>query len=108
MNIWVCLLIVISFSAFSGCSLFTKKDNEGLQRIQKYQEEMNKRVDSMKQQDYRELMDSVNSENNKMLKELDSLKRKSDSMDIELDKNMKKLDQRQNQEKPDKKNKSNQ
>ena len=53
--------------------------------------------------DYKELMDSVYKENNKILKDIDSLKKKSDSMGIELEKSMKKLNQSITPEKIDKK-----
>jgi septal ring factor EnvC (AmiA/AmiB activator) len=78
------MLLIIS----SGCSLFSKKNSESIERLQKYQEEVNKKMDSIRQQDYKELMDSVN---NNMKKEIDSLKHKSDSLDKEIDKTMKKL-----------------
>lgn len=102
------VLAVTILIFITSCSLFTKRDNEALERIRKYQEEVDKKVDSMKQQEYRELMDSVNNENNKIIKELDSLKRKSDSMSIEIEKNMKKLNQKVAPEKKDENIKPNQ
>ena len=49
-----------------------------------------------------------NNENKKILKDIDSLKHKSDSMSIEIEKNMKKLNQKTTPEKTDKKNQPNQ
>jgi len=101
-------LILFTLTIVSGCNLFQKKNNETLERLQKYQEEVSKKQDSIRQQDYKELMDSVYKENNKILKDIDSLKKKSDSMGIELEKSMKKLNQSITPEKIDKKNKPNQ
>lgn len=99
------ILILLIAATFSGCG---KKNNESLERLQKYQEEAGKKLDSMRQQDYKELMDSVNNENKKILNDIDSLKHKSDSMSIEIEKNMKKLNQKITPEKTDKKNQPNQ
>ena len=101
-------LILFTLTVVSSCNLFQKKNNEALERLQQYQEEVSKKQDSIRQQDYKELMDSVYKENNKILKDIDSLKKKSDSMGIELEKSMKKLNQSITPEKIDKKNKPNQ
>ncbi len=75
---------------FSGCSLFQKKkfeDTDTYKELMKQQEETDKRLDSIRRQNYRQINDSADRFN----KELDSLKRSTDSLEKELDKSIQNL-----------------
>lgn len=77
--------------SFQGCGLFGKKsieDSETYQEMMKYQEETNKRLDSLRRDNYRQLNDSIHTE---FRRELDSLKRSSDSLEKELEKSIQNL-----------------
>jgi hypothetical protein len=56
--------------------------------MMKYQEETNKRLDSVRRDNYRQLNDSMNTE---FRRELDSLKRSTDSLEKELEKSIENL-----------------
>jgi t-SNARE complex subunit (syntaxin) len=75
----------------NGCGLFGKKsieDSQTYQEMMKYQEETNKRLDSVRRDNYRQLNDSMNTE---FRRELDSLKRSTDSLEKELEKSIENL-----------------
>jgi len=85
------VIVPLFLILFHGCGLFGKKsieDSQTYQEIMKYQEETNKHLDSIRRENYRQLNDSMNTEFN--LK-LDSLKRSTDSLEKELEKNIQKL-----------------
>lgn len=84
MNIKYIFLIAL---IFSGCSLIQKKkfeDTDTYKEMMKQQEETDKKLDSIRRQNYRQLNDSADS----FHKELDSLKRSTDSLEKELDKSI--------------------
>lgn len=94
MKYFIIVLLFLSSFYGQGCGLFGKKsieDSQTYQEMMKYQEETNKRLDSVRRDNYRQLNDSMNTE---FRRELDSLKRSTDSLEKELEKsieNLKKL-----------------
>ncbi len=72
-----------------GCSLFKNKREEVIkERLQKIQDEIDKRADSIRKQRLREFNDSSNKE---IIRSLDSIKRSSDSLEKVIKKNIEEL-----------------
>lgn len=85
------LALIISVYGFTGCGLFGKKkfeDTDTYKELIRQQEETDKRLDSIRKQNYKQLNDSVN---NSFRKKIDSLKRSTDSLEKELDKSIQDL-----------------
>ncbi len=85
------LALIISVCGFTGCGLFGKKkfeDTDTYKELIRQQEETDKRLDSIRKQNYKQLNDSVN---NSFRKKIDSLKRSTDSLEKELDKSIQDL-----------------
>jgi len=86
----VVFFLLIMAAMVSGCGWFSKKsDDTAKEKLLKYQESIEQKLDSMRMADYRELMESVN---NKTLKDIDSLKHVSDSLETEIEKNLKEIE----------------
>lgn len=84
-------LLIFSFSIFSGCGLIGKKkleDTDTFKELMRRQEETDRRLDSMKTQDFKQLNDTVN---HNFKRQLDSLKRSTDSLEKELEKSIQNL-----------------
>jgi t-SNARE complex subunit (syntaxin) len=64
------------------------EDTDTYKDIIKHQEEVERRIDSVRKENYRQLNDSINTE---FRRELDSLKRSTDSLEKELEKSIQKL-----------------
>lgn len=85
------VLIILLALFLSGCGVFGKKkfeDTDMFKEMMRRQEETDRRLDSMKRQDYKQLNDSVN---NGFKRQLDSLKRSTDSLEKELEKSIQNL-----------------
>jgi len=87
----IALILIVSIS-LSGCSLFTKKksfeDSDTYRELMKNQKETDKKLDSLA--------------NKELLKSIDSLNKRNDSLAIEIEKSMKKI--RESQKELDKQN----
>jgi len=84
-------LMIISASLMTGCGVFGKKkfeDTDTYKEMMRQQEETDKRLDSIRRDNYKQLNDSVN---NGFKKKLDSLKRSTDSLEKELEKSIQNL-----------------
>ncbi len=80
-------LILISASALlaaDGCGLFQKKpeDSEGYKELMKYQEETDRQRDSIKRAEYQKVLDSSTRD---MMRQIDSLKHHSDSVEKSIE-----------------------
>lgn len=85
------VIVPLFLILFHGCGLLGKKsieDSQTYQEMMKYQEETNKHLDSIRRENYRQLNDSMNTE---FKRELDSLKRSTDSLEEELEKSIQRL-----------------
>jgi len=83
--------MIISVSLMTGCGVFGKKkfeDTDTYKEMMRQQEETDKRLDSIRRDNYKQLNDSVN---NGFKKKLDSLKRSTDSLEKELEKSIQNL-----------------
>jgi uncharacterized protein YlxW (UPF0749 family) len=75
----------------SGCGMFSKKkieDTDTYKELMKQQEETERKLDSIRRQNFKQLTDSTN---NAFKKKLDSLKRSTDSLEKELEKSIQNL-----------------
>jgi uncharacterized protein YlxW (UPF0749 family) len=84
-------IIVLSALLISGCGLFGKKnfeDTDTYKELMRQQEETDRKLDSIRKDNYKQLNDSTNGT---FKKELDSLKRSTDSLKKELDKSLQDL-----------------
>lgn len=77
------ILVVI---VFCGCGKKNIENTEKYKELIRQQEETDKKLDSIKLQNYKQLNDSVN---NNFQYKLDSLKRSTDSLEKELEKSIK-------------------
>ena len=81
-------LMFFCVSIFTGCGVFGKKkfeDTDTYKEMMRVQEETDKKLDSIRRENYKQLNDSVN---NGFKKKLDSLKRSTDSLEKELEKSI--------------------
>lgn len=84
-------LMIFSVSFFTGCGVFGKKkfeDTDTYREMMRVQEETDKKLDSIRRENYKQLNDSFN---NGFKKKLDSLKRSTDSLEKELEKSIQNL-----------------
>jgi hypothetical protein len=86
-------LAVLSASALivaDGCGLFKKnpEESEGYKELMKYQEQTEKQRDSIKRAEYQKVLDSSTKE---MMRQIDSLKHHSDSVEKSMENRIKKL-----------------
>ncbi|MBZ0202377.1 MAG: hypothetical protein K8I03_05100 [Ignavibacteria bacterium] len=85
------MILISSLIYFSGCGFFEKKkfeDSDAYKELMKHQEETDNKLDSIRKQNFNQLNDSVN---NSFRKDLDSLKRSTDSLKKELEKSIENL-----------------
>ena len=83
--------IVLLALFISGCGLLGRKkfeDTDTYKELMKQQEETERRLDSFRRQNFKQLNDSTN---NAFKKKLDSLKRSTDSLEKELEKSIQNL-----------------
>jgi hypothetical protein len=79
-----------------GCGMFqSRREQEIKEKLQKIQEELDNRADSIRKERYKMLQDSSNI---KFEREIDSIKRNSDSLEKEIKKNIEDL-KKKNKEK---------
>ena len=84
-------IVLLTALIFSGCSLFKKKnfeDTDAYRELMKQQEETDKKLDSVRRENFKQLNDSTNSA---FKKKLDSLKKSTDSLEKELEKSIQDL-----------------
>jgi hypothetical protein len=80
---------VFALIILSGCSLFKKKsfeESEQYKELMKYQENLDRKLDSIRQENFRQLNDSTMEE---LRKKNDSLKLRIDSLGKEIEKSFK-------------------
>ena len=84
-------ILILSTLLISGCGLFGKKnfeDTDTYKELMKQQEETDRKLDSIKKDNYKQLNDSTNST---FKNKLDSIKRSTDLLKKELDKSLQDL-----------------
>ncbi|GEM_PF-5143489 len=86
-------LAVLSASVLivaDGCGLFKKspEDSEGYKELMKYQEQSEKQRDSIKRAEYQKVLDSSTKD---MMRQIDSLKHHSDSVEKSIENRINKL-----------------
>ncbi|HMQ79095.1 MAG TPA: hypothetical protein PKE39_06825 [Ignavibacteria bacterium] len=84
-------LMICTAGFFTGCGVFGKKkfeDTDTYREMMRAQEETDKKLDSIRRENYKQLNDSVN---NGFKRKLDSLKRSTDSLEKELEKSIQNL-----------------
>lgn len=81
-------LSLVVLAGISGCAKKKFEDTDTYKELMKQQEETDRRLDSIRKDNYRQLTDSSN---NSFKKSLDSLKHITDSLRENLDKNIKSL-----------------
>ncbi len=97
MKYTIYVLFIASLLFSSGCGLFGKKkfeDSDAYKELMKHQEETDKKLDSIRKQNFKQMNDSVN---NSFRRDLDSLKRSTDSLEKELEKSIQNLKTNKNQ-----------
>jgi hypothetical protein len=80
------ILLALILVIFYGCSLFKKKsfeDSEQYKELMKYQENLDKKLDSIRQENFKMLNDSTMQE---LRRKNDSLKQRIDSLGKEIEK----------------------
>jgi len=83
------ILAALIFICCTGCNPFqNKRQQEIRERLEKYQEEIDRRTDSVRREQYKKLSDSAFGN---MDRTLDSLKRSTDSLEKLLKKDIKEL-----------------
>ena len=82
--------IFLIFALTAGCRKKSIEDTESYKEYLKHQEATEKKLDSIRQDNYRQLSDTVN---NNFKRQLDSLKRSTDSLEKELEKSIENLKQ---------------
>ncbi len=80
----VCFILAVI--VLCGCGKKNFEDTEAYKEIIRQQEETDKKLDSIKRQNFKQLNDTVN---NNFQYKLDSLKRSTDSLEKELEKSIK-------------------
>ncbi len=86
MTRYVVLLFLFILVITNGCKK-NYEDSDEYKRLSKYQEQMDKRTDSLRRSDYQKTLDSSNK---KMKLEIDSIQHHADSIEKEIEKNIKK------------------
>lgn len=83
--------MITTVCLMTGCGVFGKKkfeDTDTYKEMMRQQEETDKKLDSIRRENYKQLNDSVNTG---FKKKLDSLKRSTDSLEKELEKSIQNL-----------------
>ena len=82
---FICLMILFA----AGCNPFqNKRQQEIKERLEKYQEEVDRKADSVRREQYKKLTDSTFSD---FERTMDSLKRSSDSLEKIIKKDLEEL-----------------
>lgn len=84
----ILIFLVLTLAVFSGCGKKNFEDTDAYKELIRRQEETDRKLDSIRRENFRQLNDTVNST---FHKELDSLKRSTDSLEKELEKSIEKL-----------------
>ena len=87
-SLHISICILIASLGLSGCGKKNFEDTEAYKELIRRQEETDKRLDSIRRENFRQLNDTVNAS---FKKQLDSLKRSTDSLEKELEKSIEKL-----------------
>ena len=83
------LLVILLTSVFViSCSKKRFEDTDTYKKMMENQKEIDKKLDSIRQENYKQLLDTTNSG---LKRTLDSLKRRTDSLQQQLDKSIKEL-----------------
>jgi len=89
--ITILALTFTSLSLLAGCGIFGKKkfeDTDTYREMIRVQDAADKKLDSIRRENYKQVNDSVNTG---FKKQLDSLKRSTDSLEKELEKSIQNL-----------------
>ena len=81
-------LSVFTMVSLNGCAKKKFEDTDTYKELMKHQEETDKKLDSIRKENYKQLTDSSN---NSFKRSMDSLKRITDSLRNKLDKNIESL-----------------
>ena len=89
MKILFIFMLVLSLMVFiTGCNKKKFEDTDTYKEMMKHQNEAEKKMDSIRKENYKQLTDTMN---NSFKKSLDSLKRSTDSLEKELEKSIQNL-----------------
>ena len=95
MKLFLALLALSAFLFNQGCGMFqNKREQEIKERLRKIQEEIDIKTDSIRKERYKLVNDSAY---DKFSKEMDSLKRSSDSLEKVIKKNIEELKKKNKQ-----------
>jgi hypothetical protein len=83
---YIVLLFFLILLVTNGCKK-NYEDSDEYKRLIKYQEQMDRKTDSLGRSDYQKTLDSSNK---KMKREIDSLQHNADSIEKEIEKNIRK------------------
>ena len=89
--LWISILVLSSAAAITGCGKKNFEDTDAYKELIRRQEETDKRLDSIRRKNFRQRNDTVSAS---FKRELDSLKRSTDSLEKELEKSIEKLKQK--------------
>jgi t-SNARE complex subunit (syntaxin) len=84
----ISILVFIVAAGLSGCGKKNFEDTDAYKELIKRQEETDRKIDSIRRENFRQLSDTVNSS---FKKQLDSLKKSTDSLEKELEKSIEQL-----------------
>ena len=84
----VSALTIFSLTALNGCGKKNFEDTDTYKELMKHQEETEKKLDSIRKDNYKQLTDSTNSS---FKRSLDSLKHITDSLRQKLNRNIESL-----------------
>jgi septal ring factor EnvC (AmiA/AmiB activator) len=87
MRFRIFFILLASFFVIS-CSKKRFEDTDAYKKMIENQKEIDKKLDSIRQENYKQLLDTTNSG---LRRTLDSLKRRTDSLQQQLDKSIKEL-----------------
>jgi hypothetical protein len=94
MRFFVVFLTLTEFVLISGCGLFkNRREQIIMEKLEKIQENFEKRADSLRMERYRTFTDSSNKD---FMRTMDSLKKSSDSLQKSLKKNIEELKKKNN------------
>jgi len=89
MKILFILILAVLVTVFiTGCKKKSFEDTDTYKEMMKHQNEAEKKMDSIRKENYKQLTDTVN---NSFKRSLDSLKRSTDSLEKELQKSIENL-----------------
>ena len=80
--------VILFIFIFAGCRSKKFEDTDTYKQLMKHQQEAERKLDSIRKENYKQITDTVN---NSFKKTLDSLKRSTDSLEKELKKNIENL-----------------